>query len=66
VISPDIDGGYFSEAEYAMQYRLAPKIQNAFEELDTAVGRRGMGSSGVWKKQMPNCLEFIWYSSSHA
>jgi hypothetical protein len=34
----DIDGGYFSEGEYAMLYRLAPKIQNAFEELDKAVG----------------------------
>jgi hypothetical protein len=34
---PDIDGNYFGEADYAMLYQLAPNIQNAFEELDTAV-----------------------------
>ena len=33
----DIDGDYLSEAEYATLYRLAPNIQNAFEELDKAV-----------------------------
>jgi hypothetical protein len=28
---------YFSEADYAMIYRLAPNVQNAFEELDKSV-----------------------------
>jgi len=35
--NPDIDGGFFTEAEYAMLYQLGPNIQNAFEELDKAV-----------------------------
>ena len=34
---PDIDGNYFSEADYAMLYGLAPNIQYAFEELNKAV-----------------------------
>ena len=34
---PNIDGKYFSEADYSALYGLAPKIQYAFEELDKAV-----------------------------
>ena len=34
---PDIEGNFFSEADYSMLYGLAMKIQNAFEELDKAV-----------------------------
>jgi hypothetical protein len=34
---PDIDGQYFSEADYAMLYRFGPNIQSAFEDLDKAV-----------------------------
>lgn len=35
---PDIDGNFFSEAEYSALYGLGPNIQNAFEELDKALG----------------------------
>jgi hypothetical protein len=35
---PNIEGNFFSEAEYAALYQLAPNIQNAFEELDKALG----------------------------
>jgi len=33
----DVNGNYFSEADYAALYRLAAKLQYAFEELDKAV-----------------------------
>lgn len=32
--TPDIEGDYFSAADYTMLYQLAPNIQNAFEVLD--------------------------------
>jgi hypothetical protein len=34
---PDIDGAYFSEADYHAIYPFAPNIQNAFEVLDKAL-----------------------------
>ncbi|MCU1248522.1 MAG: hypothetical protein JWQ49_1551 [Edaphobacter sp.] len=36
--TPDMDGNYFSATDYTMLYQLAPNIQNAFEELDKALG----------------------------
>ncbi len=35
---PDIDGAFYTEAEYSALYKLAPNIQNTFEELDKALG----------------------------
>jgi hypothetical protein len=32
--SPDMDGNYFSSADYSALYGLAPNIQNAFDLLD--------------------------------
>jgi hypothetical protein len=34
---PDMDGAYFSEADYRAIYPLAPNIQNAFDVLDRAL-----------------------------
>jgi hypothetical protein len=34
---PNINGEYFSEADYGALYRLAPNIQHAFETVDKAV-----------------------------
>jgi hypothetical protein len=34
---PDMDGAYFSEADYRALYPFAPNIQNAFDVLDTAL-----------------------------
>jgi hypothetical protein len=34
---PNIDGGYLSEADYGMLYRLAPAIQHAMESVDQVV-----------------------------
>jgi hypothetical protein len=35
-IDPDIDGNYFSEADYSALYKILPDPQYAFEELDKA------------------------------